>query len=330
MSQKLLGEISQKNVRITFFIFFCLFVFSTAFFVLASDAASTKSIFEDSDQDGLSNDEESLYKTDPNNKDTDGDGYMDGVEVESGYDPLKHAPGDKLASVHGDQSNKDATQKVSNLTDNFSTEIASLVQSGSGTGDAITLENVNSAVQKVLSEADTEIVLPDVSLDEIKIKKLPKNLSGKDKKEKEKDAVVEYLTVMAYILANNSPKTFHSENDLGSLLTSLSTDSLSALALGNTDSIDKLSEKGEKTLKEIKDVEVPEAMIDVHVKALKMAKYMVELKDDVKKHNNKEDPIGQIASLSKVQGFLGVVTDFGQEVFQKLSDYGIQEIPIDL
>ena len=29
-------------------------------------------------------------------KDTDGDGYGDGIEVESGYDPLKPAPGDKV------------------------------------------------------------------------------------------------------------------------------------------------------------------------------------------------------------------------------------------
>jgi len=52
----------------------------------------------DSDCDGLTNAEEKLYGTDPNNPDTDGDGYSDGVEVKSGYDPLKPAPGDKIAT----------------------------------------------------------------------------------------------------------------------------------------------------------------------------------------------------------------------------------------
>lgn len=44
----------------------------------------------DLDSDGLtSEDEITKYKTDPNNADTDGDGYLDGQEVSSGHDPLK-------------------------------------------------------------------------------------------------------------------------------------------------------------------------------------------------------------------------------------------------
>lgn len=44
---------------------------------------------EDSDNDGLTNDDEiNIWHTDPNNSDTDGDGYLDGEEVKNGYDPL--------------------------------------------------------------------------------------------------------------------------------------------------------------------------------------------------------------------------------------------------
>lgn len=43
----------------------------------------------DSDRDGISDyDEDNIYKTDPNNPDTDGDGYSDGSEILGGYDPL--------------------------------------------------------------------------------------------------------------------------------------------------------------------------------------------------------------------------------------------------
>ena len=43
----------------------------------------------DTDQDGLSDFEETeKWKTDPLDPDTDGDSYLDGAEVESGYDPL--------------------------------------------------------------------------------------------------------------------------------------------------------------------------------------------------------------------------------------------------
>lgn len=44
---------------------------------------------QDLDNDGLTNDQERLYKTDPLNPDTDADGYRDGVEVATGYDPTK-------------------------------------------------------------------------------------------------------------------------------------------------------------------------------------------------------------------------------------------------
>jgi hypothetical protein len=43
---------------------------------------------KDSDSDGLSDwEEENIYFTDLNNPDTDGDGYLDGIEVQGGYNP---------------------------------------------------------------------------------------------------------------------------------------------------------------------------------------------------------------------------------------------------
>lgn len=43
----------------------------------------------DTDNDGLNDfDEVKKWETDPLDPDTDGDGYLDGQEVEGGYDPL--------------------------------------------------------------------------------------------------------------------------------------------------------------------------------------------------------------------------------------------------
>lgn len=42
----------------------------------------------DSDNDFLIDERELKLGTDPNNPDTDGDGYLDGIEVENGYNPL--------------------------------------------------------------------------------------------------------------------------------------------------------------------------------------------------------------------------------------------------
>ena len=49
---------------------------------------STFELFQDTDNDGLSDDEEAEYGCDINNPDSDGDGYLDGDEVENGYDPM--------------------------------------------------------------------------------------------------------------------------------------------------------------------------------------------------------------------------------------------------
>jgi len=43
----------------------------------------------DTDQDGLTDEEEKIWKTNPAVADTDGDGYADGLEVANSYDPLK-------------------------------------------------------------------------------------------------------------------------------------------------------------------------------------------------------------------------------------------------
>ncbi|MCR4311641.1 MAG: hypothetical protein NUV54_03715, partial [Candidatus Taylorbacteria bacterium] len=51
---------------------------------------------KDSDSDGLKDWEEQLWKTDPLNPDTDGDGTPDGAEIKSGRNPLVAGPNDKL------------------------------------------------------------------------------------------------------------------------------------------------------------------------------------------------------------------------------------------
>lgn len=55
---------------------------------VAAIGTDEESDISDPDEDELTNAEERFYGTDPNNPDTDGDGYLDGEEVRDGYDPL--------------------------------------------------------------------------------------------------------------------------------------------------------------------------------------------------------------------------------------------------
>lgn len=65
----------------------------------ASDKAAQLLAVSDSDNDGLRDWEEALWKTDKNNPDSDNDGTKDGEEVRVGRDPSKPAPDDLFASA---------------------------------------------------------------------------------------------------------------------------------------------------------------------------------------------------------------------------------------
>ncbi len=320
---------SEKGTKFTLFLFFSLLILSTAFFVFADDVVNTKNIFQDSDQDGLSNDEEKLYGTNPSVKDTDGDGYGDGIEVESGYDPLKPAPGDKIIKESSSVSSATSSEESENLTQKAASEIVNILKSTDENGQAVSLDDVNESVQKVLSGSVEEVTLPDVDIKDIKIKKGPsKNLSEKKRAEQERSDITEYLTVVSYIIANNSPQSFRTENEFVGLISSLATQSISSLAGGNTQQLNALSGVAEKILEQLKEVEVPAAMLDLHIKALKMAKYSLQLNKNLK--IDPTDPFGQIAEFSKWQGFLGVTSEYFTELEAKLTEYNIKEVPIEL
>ena len=51
------------------------------------DCLASQSTAVDSDSDGLTDDQEALYGSDPKNSDTDGDTYLDGAEVTNGFNP---------------------------------------------------------------------------------------------------------------------------------------------------------------------------------------------------------------------------------------------------
>lgn len=323
-------SISENSARATLFVFFSLLVFGTAFFVFADDDSNGKNIFQDSDQDGLSNDEEQLYGTDSNNRDTDSDGYSDGVEIESGYNPLKPAPGDKVVQEpSAEPVAMTATAQRKNLTEQVSQELAATIKTSNENAAPLTAEDMNASMQKIVESSSQEIILPDVDIKEIKLKKAPsKKLSDKKREEQEREDILEYLTVMSYLMVNNSPKDFSTQDEFSNILSSLSTESFMSLSLGNMSPINNIANKGENILKEAKDIEVPEAMLATHIKALKIAKYAVQLKPELEP--NPSDPLGQIASLSKLQGLIGVMSSFSQELSDKIAKYSINEIPVSL
>ncbi len=70
---------------------------------VSNDAKSNLVVASDDiDGDGLTNERElTFYFTDPNNSDTDGDGYDDATELKNGYSP-RHGAGQKLLLLDSD------------------------------------------------------------------------------------------------------------------------------------------------------------------------------------------------------------------------------------
>jgi hypothetical protein len=315
-----------------FLIFLYVLLTGGVFFVWSSfQEVRGENIFVDSDQDGLSNEEERLYKTDPQKRDTDGDSYSDGVEVKSGYDPLKPAPGDKLfaAGTQAEQGSTTENSNGKNLTQGFSEEIANVINEKTASGEDISLEDLDTRVNELLTGKGTEVVLPPIDIKGLKIKNpVSKNLSEEDRKEKEKEQAVKYLTAMAYIFANNTPQRFTSEEELASSLTTMSGQVMNSLSGSNKEMITVLAENGRKTLEQARDIEIPEAMLPIHIKALQLAQYAISLEGEIK--DAQADPLAEISDMVKVQSLLSASLGYITEVEGKMKEYGITDLPVQL
>jgi len=113
-------------------------------------------VIDDYDFDGLADWEEEIYKTSPTNPDTDGDGYLDGEEVASGFDPTKKAPNDKLQDEASQQIGKGLDRPdPGNLSQMLGYILSNQLQSGQM--PLIQAQDVNSIDQKVMDTIDEKV-----------------------------------------------------------------------------------------------------------------------------------------------------------------------------
>ena len=321
-----------RNVKMSLFVLAALLVSSAAFFVVAQENSTTSNnVFLDSDQDGLTDEEEILYGTDPRNEDTDFDGYSDGSEVMSGYNPLKAAPGDKLEtseSFKKESSLSVAENEADNLTQEIARKITDVAEESNSSGEPVDTDDVRLMVESALNGQDSEVQLKEISNEEIKIKK--QNYSGLSKKkaeEKKKEDFTEYLVSVLYIMASNSPEPITSSNDVSSIMNQLIQQTTSAISSRNSASIEHLASSGEKIYDQLKEVEVPEELVDTHIKVLQYLDYSSELKTMV--NANSTDPMKEIVNYSKILTYTQGLNEFYIEMQDKIDEYGIEEEEVE-
>ncbi len=326
-----------KNVKQTFLIFLSLIILSFSFYSFAENNSSTdKNIFLDSDQDGLSDAEEKAYGTDPRAADTDGDSYSDGIEVKSGYDPLKPAPGDKLvqeetATVSAPAPTVlGATTDEDNLTQKVSEKMTALIEEKQNAGTdpttepAISVADVQDAINEVMDQNLKEITLPEVSIKDIKIKEQNySKLDAEEAKSKKREDFANYASSIFYIFSSNSPQPITSGSDINKFAQYFQEVLGSAITSRSASSLDDLEKSGDNMVEQLKNIEVPVEVADLHLQALRYALGAKEMKTLINPSVN--DPLKDAANLTQFSNFMNESTLFFEEMGQKLEEYGLAD-----
>ena len=321
--------IKIKNIKRFFLILTCIFLagFNYLTYVKADNAKNSTlkscDVSIDSDCDGLTNAEEKLYGTDPNNPDTDGDGYSDGVEVQSGYDPLKPAPGDKIASstpVKQPQISSTTTDKAS-LTTDFVQELKNYTDSkGANTISSSDLQSLMSA--SITKKTGDEMTWDSLSalVDKTLIKTTKQDYSELNATEKKARVLQDdttYITKIAYLIESNLPVQIATTADFKTFGDSFK-DHLYSLSTSNPD-LDYFSDLGDRIdlfLTQINSIDVPETMLDFHIKLIGLSKGMLSMREV--NPPTKEDPLATMIIFSKAQNLATLLSDLFQN---KLPDY---------
>ena len=141
-----------------------------SFAIIGVNSTPLPKLEEDIDRDGLTNNEESYWNTDFENPDTDGDGFLDGEEIVSGFDPLTAGPNDQYI----DTGTVDLSRGIRpiNLTQKFSTLIASGLFVGDlkNTADDETYsKSIYDLSLAAIYDSDSALTPENVELSDLKI-----------------------------------------------------------------------------------------------------------------------------------------------------------------
>jgi hypothetical protein len=313
---------NQYYNTVSFIIFAILIAGTFSFFTFADDTTTT--LFEDFDRDGISNAEEESLGTDPKNEDTDGDGYSDGVELESGYNPLIPAPGDRIISETPIITTPEDIP-TTNVTEKISKDVVTFLADAQEDGkEDITPEELAEVVSKSVDEQVDFVDIPKIDIEDISVKEQDyDNLSEKAYTEQMREDAIEYFTAISYIFISNFPQGYfdHPQEELmGEFMEHVNGYSSTLTDYSYFEEIAKDATKAESQLN---DIDVPEDLVDIHAEGTQILSGISALykAGDYKKSNTDIAPV--IATLAQIEGLLMKTIDFQDHVTEKLTEYDI-------
>lgn len=245
---------------------------------------------KDADNDGLKDWQEiQIYLSDPCKQDTDGDGYLDGEEAASGYDPTKKAPGDELPGT----TPKGPRPLPANLTKALSSMLAQ--QIGSGKIDSFNKQGqilsaaelekypgLQQSVQQIMS-AGEQLFAPE-PIDDSQIETTTDN---------SKAAIQRYAGEVAAALVSSPDQAVSQESEASLFLTALQNNDFSEVALVLTN-----YQTAYQNLKNIQEP-VPTDLLSLHKEQLNMLSGLIKIYQAIIEFN--ADPLKANLALQKYE-----------------------------
>ncbi len=260
-------------------------------------------LINDADNDGLSDTDEAYWNTDFQNPDSDGDGFLDGEEVTSGYDPREPSNnelGDDLGdTVYG--TVKSVLTDDLNLTDQTGMLVAGAISAGDITRDADPAKKDQYVDTLSFSVLDTFYQIQD------NITTLPTITTIANSKENQ----VNYLSDLAQIIKEDLI------NFPNKLNTAVALEEQSPYFLAKSRQYQSSFDKAGKLL-------VPESWVDIHKNVLNLLVRLANNHKAIGAYN--EDILKSLMATSEIQNINLEVRSAIQSVQAKISD---EELVLD-
>jgi hypothetical protein len=231
---------------------------------------------------------------------------------------------DSSSDVFSDSSATDdsASSTTSDgLTAQVAQQLSDLTTNADSNGEDISLDQLKSIISDSVGKSFSESDLPSIDPSEIKIEKQNYTGTTEQIKSQKKEDFINYMSAVFYIFSSSSPKPITNSDDLTTFSNYVIQTITASLTTRDSSGLTELSQSGQKMLDQLKDVEVPEDVLDIHVKALKFAKYAIALKPEV--DANASDPLGDLVNISKMESFAEALVSFSTEAQTKFDEYGV-------
>ena len=217
----------------------------------------------------------------------------------------------------------DSVTSSDNLTQDMAKKIIDASTNVDPENPGVSTDQLQSIIESAINQnSSNDEIMPAFDTSQLNIiKQNYSGLSAKKAKEKEKEDFVKYIASLYYIFSSNSPQPITSSSDISKSISSTTEAIIYAISNESPQAVRDLSASGEKISEQLKKMEVPETLVDLHVKAIAYADNTATLQKYISPTT--DDPVKKLVNLGKLQGFIESLSSFSDEVSTRMDQYGV-------